>query len=149
MIDIDAYIKTAMKARDAAALTAYRSLKQKATLKLTEAGRPADKALTEEEFVALTKREIKERSEANSFLKPGHPTYEENARIVAILEGHLPKALSAGELEAAIRQAIADTGAAGPKDLGKVMGALKKAGPGIDMAAASARVKALLEKQET
>jgi uncharacterized protein len=147
MIDIDAHIKTAMKARDAVALTAYRSLKQKATLKLTEAGRPGDKALTEEEFVALTKREIKERSEANSFLKPGNPTYEENARIVSILETHLPKALGAEQLEAAIRQAIAATGAAGPKDFGKVMGALKKAGPGIDMAAASARVKALLEKQ--
>jgi uncharacterized protein YqeY len=145
MIDIDAHIKTAMKAKDPVALTAYRSLKQKVTYKLNEAGRPGDKPLTEEEFVAAVKREIKERVDANGFLKPGDAAHAENARIAAILETHLPKALGAGELEAVIQKAIADAGAAGPKDFGKVMGALKKAGPGIDMAAASARVKALLE----
>jgi len=147
MIDIDAHIKTAMKARDPVALTAYRSLKQKALLKLTEAGRPSGKALTEEEFAALAKREIKERAESNEFLKPGDTTYEENARIMTILESHLPKGLGAAELEALVQQAIAETGAAGPKDFGKVMGTLKKAGAALDMAAASARVKALLEQK--
>ena len=145
MIDIDAHIKTAMKTKDAMALAAYRALKQQVTRKLTELGRPGGKALTEDEFVAAAKREIKERMDANSFLKPGAAAYEENARIAAILETHLPKALDAGAQEAAIQQAIAGTGAAGPQDFGKVMGALKKAGPGIDMAAASARVKAILE----
>jgi uncharacterized protein len=118
---------------------------QQITRKLTEAGRPGDKALTEDEFVALAKREIKERTEANTFLKAGESTYEENARIASILETHLPKAMGAEQMEAVIQKAIADTAAAGQKDFGKVMGALKKAGGGIDMGAASARVKTLLE----
>jgi len=147
MIDIDAYLKNAMKAKDPVAVTAYRSLKSKVLLKLSEAGRPQGKDLTEDEFVALAKREIKERTESNEFLKPGHATYEENARIIAILESHLPKTLGAAEQEALIVKAIAEVGAAGPKDMGKVMGALKKAGAALDMGAASARVKALLEQK--
>ena len=145
MFDIDDKIKTAMKAKDTVALTAYRSLKQHVMRKLNETSRPGDKPLTDDELSQLLKREIKERSEANTFLKAGDPTYEENARIAAILETHLPKAMGAEEMEAVVQKAIAESGAAGPKDFGKVMGALKKAGGGIDMAAASARVKALLE----
>lgn len=147
MIDIDAHIKSAMKAKDPVAITAYRSLKQKVLMKLTEAGRPQGKDLTEEEFAAAAKREIKERAESNEFLKPDHPTYQENAKIISILEGHLPKGLSPEQMEAAIQKAIAEANPSSPKDMGKVMAALKKAGPGIDMAAASARVRALLEQK--
>jgi uncharacterized protein YqeY len=147
MIDIDAHIKTAMKAKDAVALTAYRSLKTKVLVKLSEAGRPPGKELTEEEFAAAAKKEVRERQESNEFLKPDHATYQENAKIIAILEGHLPKAMGAAELEAAIQKAIAETNPAGPKEIGKVMAALKKAGGAIDMGAASARVKALLEQK--
>ena len=52
MIDLDAHLKTAMKAKDPVAVTAYRSLKSKVLLKLSEAGRPQGKELTEEEFAA-------------------------------------------------------------------------------------------------
>jgi uncharacterized protein YqeY len=145
MIDLDTHIKTAMKAKDAVALTAYRSLKQHVMRKLNEPGRTSP-ALTEAEFVALAKREVKERAEANTFLKPEDATYQENARIMSILEGHLPKAMDAEAQDAAVRKAIADTGAAGVKDFGKVMGALKQVS-GLDMGAASARVKALLESK--
>lgn len=143
MIDIDAKMKEAMKAKDAAALTAYRSLKAKALLKVNEPGH-GGKPLTEEEFSALVKRELRERQEANQFLKPGDATFDENTRIIALLEGLLPMTLGAEELEALIKQAIAETGAQGAKDLGKVMGALKKSGKPVDMGAASTRVKALL-----
>jgi uncharacterized protein len=144
MIDLDAQIKTAMKAKDPIALTAYRSLKQKAMLKLNEAGRPTGQALTDDELATVVKREIKERAEANGFMKAGDAMFDENVRIVAVLETHLPKGLDAAATEAAVQQAIATTGAAGVKDFGKVMGALKKT-PGLDMAVASARVKALLD----
>jgi hypothetical protein len=103
-----------------------------------------DKPLTEPELTALIQREIKERNESNEFLKPERPEYQENARIVAVLSAHLPRALEGEALEAAVRKAIAESQAAGPKDMGKVMAALRQM-PGVDMGTASARVKALLQ----
>jgi hypothetical protein len=144
MIDLDAQLKTAMKAKDPVALNAYRSLKAKAMVKLNEAGH-GGKPLTEEEFAALVKREVRERQESNEFLKPGDTPYEENARIIALLEALLPKTVGGAELEALIQRVVAESGAQGPKDMGKVMAGLKKSGQPIDMGAASARVKALLE----
>ena len=145
MIDIDTQIKTALKAKDALALMAWRSVKAKIVLKLTEAGRESGKPLGEEEQQALVKKEIKERQESNEFLKPGDAKFEENAGIIAILEAHLPKALGAAETDALIDKAIAETGAAGPKDMGKVMAALKQSGAALDMAAASAKVRERLQ----
>ena len=139
MLDIDAHIRQSLKAKDPAALTAYRAVKAKINLKLTEAGRGHDKPLSEPELLALVQREIKERTESNEFLTPERADYRENARIIAVLSAHLPKALSGAELDAAVRKAIAEAGAAGPKDLGKVMAALRQV-PGVDMASASARV---------
>ena len=141
--NVDEAIKKAMKEKNASALAAYRSLKTKILNKLTEAGRGQDKPLSDEELVALVKREVKERQEANEFLDASRPEHQENRQIIAVLETLLPAQMSAEAMEAAIRKVIADTGAAGPQDLGKVMGALKKV-PGLDMGAASARVKALL-----
>jgi uncharacterized protein YqeY len=143
VIDIDAKVKEAMKAKDPVALNAYRSLKAKAMVKQNEAGR-GTAPLSEEEVAAVVKREVKERLEANEFLKAGHPTFDENAKIVALLERLLPKTLGADDLDALVKQVIAETGAQGQKDMGKVMGGLKKSGQPIDMGAASARVKALL-----
>ena len=143
MLDIDAHIKSALKARDHAALIGYRAVKAKIHLKLTEPGRGTDKPLTEPELLALVQREIRERTESNEFLTPERPDYQENARIIEVLSAHLPRALSPEAQEAAVRKAIAQAKAAGPKDLGKVMGTLRQV-PGLDMAAASARVKALL-----
>ena len=141
--NVDEAIKKAMKERNPSALAAYRSLKTKILNKLTEAGRGHDKPLSDEELVALVKREVKERQEANEFLDASRPEYQENASIIAVLETLLPAQLSPEAMEAAIKKVIADTGAAGPQDFGKVMGALKKIS-GLDMGAASARAKALL-----
>lgn len=143
MLDVDAEIKKALKAKDHPALTGYRALKAKINIKLTEAGRGADKPLSEPELLALIQREIKERTESNEFLTSDRPDYQENARIIEVLSAHLPPALSPDELEAAVRKAIAEAGAQGPKDMGKVMAALRQV-PGVDMASASARVKELL-----
>lgn len=140
MLDIDAAIRQALKAKDHPALVGYRAVKAKINLKLTEAGRGHDTPLTEAELNALITKEVKERGESNEFLKPERPEYQENARIIEVLSAHLPKALDAGALDAAIAKAIVDSGAAGPKDMGKVMAALRQI-PGVDMAAASARVK--------
>lgn len=144
MLDVDAAIKGALKARDRAGLTGYRALKAKIGTKLTEAGR-GDQPLGESELEALIRREVKERRESNEYMQPGQPAYEENARIVEVLEAHLPKALSAEATAAAVAKAIADSGAEGPGDMGKVMGALKGV-PCLDMRAASNQVNEALAK---
>ena len=140
MLDIDTQIKQALKAKDHAALTGYRAVKAKINLKVTEAGRGHDKPLTEQELLALIGKEVKERQESNEFLKPDRPEYQENARIIEVLSAHLPQALDPKALDAEIAKAIVESGAAGPKDMGKVMAVLRQV-PGVDMAAASARVK--------
>ncbi len=64
---------------------------------------------------------------------------------IAIIQGFLPKQMSDDEVQAAIKAAIAETGAASVKDMGKVVGALKARYTGqMDFAKASAAVKGLL-----
>lgn len=146
MFDVDAAIKTAIKAGEKDALAGYRSLKARIGTKLTEAGR-GDKPLAEDELEALIRREVKERGESNEYLRPGQGDYDKNAHIIGLLEAHLPKTLSPEETAAAVKKAIADSGAAGSRDMGKVMGALKQI-PGVDMKAASAQVREALAKLE-
>lgn len=143
MLDVDAEIRKALKGKHHAALIGYRSVKAKIDAKRTEAGRGEDKALSEEEVLAVIAREIKERKEANEYLDESRPEHQENARIASLLEAYLPARLSPGEQEAAIQSAIAGAQAAGPRDMGKVMGALRQV-QGLDMGSASARVKELL-----
>ncbi len=144
MIDIDAAIKDALKQKNQVALRAFRSLKAKVLVKLTEAGREGHKPLSEAEFQALVRREIKECTEANEYLKPDNPAHGENQGTIDVLSAFLPTQLSEADLEALIRKVIADTGAGGPQDMGNVMKALRESGEAMDMGAASARVKALL-----
>jgi uncharacterized protein YqeY len=69
---------------------------------------------------------------------------KEQAEIV-LLQAYLPAQLSDAEVDALIREALAATGAASVKDMGKVMGAVKaKAAGRADMGAVSARIKAAL-----
>lgn len=64
---------------------------------------------------------------------------------VAVLEAYLPKQMSNEELEAALKEIIAEVGAAGPQDMGKVMGvATKKLAGKAEGRAISAKVKELL-----
>ncbi len=64
---------------------------------------------------------------------------------VAVIEAYMPTRLSAAEVDDLVRAAIAETGATGAKDMGKVMAAMKaKAAGRADMTVVSARVKALL-----
>jgi uncharacterized protein YqeY len=66
---------------------------------------------------------------------------------VAVLSGYMPQALSAAEIQAAVAEAVAASGAAGPQDMGKVMAALKpKLAGRADMSQVSGLVKAALSK---
>ena len=70
---------------------------------------------------------------------------EKEKSEVVVIEAYMPARMSEAELDALVRETVAETGAAGAKDMGKVMAAMKQKAAGrADMQLVSARVKALL-----
>ena len=148
MLDrLQADLKAAMLAKDAPrtqvlrmALAAY---KNEAVAK----GLGPQGTLSEAEALAVFKRLVKSREDSVAqFQKVGQAdrAQQEEAEI-AILKGYLPAMLEGSALEAAVKAAIAQAGAASKKDMGAVMKALQAAhGGAFDGKAASALVQSLL-----
>ena len=122
------------------------------TVRLILAGikqREVDERITldDAQVLAVLDKMAKQRKESiKEFEKGARPDLvaKETAEL-AIVQGYLPQQMSDAELDALIAEAIASTGAASVKDMGKVMGVLKsKAAGRADMGAASARIKAKL-----
>lgn len=93
---------------------------------------------------AIIEKMIKQRADAvDQFTQGGRDDLAQKERDeIAVLEGYLPQALSAAEIEALVEQAIATTGASGMRDMGRVMSQVKADATGrLDMAAASEIVK--------
>jgi uncharacterized protein YqeY len=91
---------------------------------------------------------IKQRRESVELYKKGgrDDLVRQEEEEIAIIEGYLPKQLSEADIAVAIDAAVAETGAAGMKDMGKVIGVLRGTYAGqMDMAKASAMVKAKLQ----
>jgi uncharacterized protein YqeY len=145
--EITAAVKTAMLARDAERTSALRMIQAK--LKDTDiAARPKGvMAVPDDDIFAMLRSMIKSRRDAAVLYKQGgreELAAKEEAEI-AVIEEFLPRTLTGEALEAAVKDAIAATGAASAKDMGKVIGALKaKHGASLDMGATSAAVKAAL-----
>jgi uncharacterized protein YqeY len=100
--------------------------------------------------VAVLRRERKRRLEAaEQFRGGGRPELAEQEEAEAkIIEGYLPAELADSELDALVQAAIAETGAASPKDMGQVMKAvMAKSGGRADGKRASARVREALNAQ--
>ncbi len=113
-------IKTAMRAKDKTALDALRAVKSQLLLLKSEA-RGAE--LTETQEIAVLQKMVKQRRESYEQFSAQNrmdlaETEQKQSRII---EQFLPQQLSPGELEAALKQIIAESGAEGTKDLGKVM----------------------------
>jgi len=139
--------KAAMKAGDKRRTATLRAINAAIKDKDIEARGQGKPALTDADIVAVITKMVKQREESASiFAANGRPELAEAEREeIAILGEFLPKALSEAEVEAAIRDAIAKTGAVGGKDMGKVIAQLKLDYPGkIDFGKASAMVKAAL-----
>ena len=141
---LGADIVTAMKARDQNRLTALRMLKTALTNKSIEKGR----ALEGAEELQVVSTLVKQRKEAiEQFTRGGRQDLadKEQAEIV-ILNGYLPASASDEEVAAAVVAAIAETGATGAKDMGKVMKAAMAglAGKTVDGKKVSEAVKARL-----
>src|SRR4051812_176113 len=125
-------ITAAMKAKDALRLSALRMLKAAVMNKGVEKGRDLDDAEVLQVVSSLVKQR---RDSVDQFSKAGRTDLvdKETAEIV-ILEAYLPPAASPEEVEAAVAEAIAETGASSAKDMGKVMKAVmpKLAGKNAD-----------------
>ena len=129
---IGADLTTAMKARDAARLSALRMLKAAVMNKGVEKGRDLDDAEILQVVASLVKQR---RDSIEQFSKAGRTDLvEKETGEIAVLERYLPPAASQEEIDAAVAAAVAETGASSPKDMGKVMKAVmpKLAGRNAD-----------------
>ncbi|HEX7284269.1 MAG TPA: GatB/YqeY domain-containing protein [Vicinamibacterales bacterium] len=137
-------IVIAMKAKDQTRLTALRMLKTALTNKSIEKGRALD--ATEELQVVSTL--VKQRRDSiEQFTKGGRQDLADKEQAeITILNGYLPAAASDEEVAAAVAAAVAETGATGAKDMGKVMKAAMAAlaGKTVDGKKVSEAVKARL-----
>lgn len=116
-------IKTAMKAKDQAALRALRAVKAAILLAETAEGRNPDEPLAEAEEMQLLQKQVKQRRDSVEQFRSNSrddlaKTEEEEAEVIA---RYLPQAMSEAELETVLRALVAEIGAEGVKDLGKVM----------------------------
>jgi uncharacterized protein len=119
---ITADIATAMKAKDAARLTPLRMLKTALTTKSVEKGRALDAAEDLQVVAALVKQR---RDSIAQFEAAGRTELADKERAeIAVLEQYQPPAAGDDEIAAAVDAAVAATGAASVKDMGKVMKAV-------------------------
>lgn len=118
-------IKTAMKEKDVVKRDALRLLSS--AFKQVEVDER--KELSEDEVIKIIQKQVKQRNEAMTQYRDAgrEDLYEKEASEAAIFEAYLPKQLSDDELEAALRDIIAQVSATSMKEIGKVMGAAAKA----------------------
>jgi uncharacterized protein YqeY len=119
---IDQELKDAARAQDKKKLAVLRMLKSQMKYKEIEAGRALDDA----DVVSVAQMLIKQRKDAAAqYDAGGRPELAQGEREeIVILESFLPKQLSDDELAALVREAVAQSGAKGPKDMGAVMKAV-------------------------
>lgn len=144
---IENAIKEAMLAQDKVRLNALRGIKKEFLEAKTAPG--ANGELSDENALKILVRMAKQRRESAQIYKDNNRPELAEAELaeVAVIENYLPKALSPQELEAELAAIISQVGAAGPQDMGKVMGlATKKLAGRADGKAISAAVRAMLAK---
>ena len=138
-------MKTAMRARDAERLSTIRMLL--AACKQREVDERI--VLDDAAVVAIVDKLIKQRKDSITAFTQGGRTdlVDKESAELAVLSGYLPQRLDAAAIAAEVAAIVAELGAAGPGDMGKVMGAVKARLAGkADMGLVSAAVKAALSK---
>ena len=136
-------MKAAMRASDKERLSTIRMVQ--AAIKQRE----VDERITldDAQVIAVLEKMVKQRKESiTQFEQGGRPDLADKEKAeIALLTNYLPAQLSEAEVDALIKEAIAASGAASVKDMGKVMGLVKAQAAGrADMGAVSARIKAAL-----
>jgi len=114
----------AMKAKDADTLSTLRMLK--AAILEAKTKKPKDAVITRDEEIEILQRYAKKRRETIEELRKAgrEDLVLSEEREITVTARYLPQAISEDELRGLIRDAIAQTGAGGPKDMGKVIGAV-------------------------
>jgi len=144
--DINNALKEAMKAKDERKVSTLRLMNS--TIKNADIeARGAGKTLGDGDLLSVFQKMIKQRQEsAELYDKGGRPELAKQEREeIAIIQGYLPKQMSDADVKAAIDAAIKETGAAGMKDMGKVIGLLRGKYAGqMDFGKVSGMVKAAL-----
>jgi uncharacterized protein YqeY len=142
--DVNRGITEAMKSRDQDALGTLRMLKTALTNKEIEKGRALDEAESRQVVSTLVKQR---RDSIEQFTKGGRTDLaDKEAREIVVLERFQPPAATPEAIDAAVKAAMAETGASGTKDFGKVMKAAMAglAGTSVDGKLVSEAVKRLL-----
>ncbi len=140
-------LKTSMRAHDAPRTSTLRMILAKVK-DIDIAARPKGvEQVPDEEIMSALRGMVKSRRESVELYRQGNRpelVAKEEAEI-AVIEGFLPQQMDEAALAAAVEATVAETGAAGPKDMGKVMAALKaRHAAALDMARATPLVKARL-----
>jgi uncharacterized protein YqeY len=145
--DINNAVKEAMKAKDERKLSTLRMVNstiKNADIEARGQGKPP---LSDGDLLGVLQKMIKQRQESVALYEKGgreELAAQERAEI-AVISGYLPKQMYDDDIKAAIAAAIAETGASGIKDMGKVIGLLKAKYAGqMDFGKASGLVKAAL-----
>jgi uncharacterized protein len=124
---INSDIKSAMLAKDKRKLEALRAIK--AGLLLAKTGKDVSSGeIPESVEMQLLQKLVKQRKESAEIYKSQNRSdlAEDELFQAGIIETYLPQQMSAGEISAAVREIVEQTGASGMKDMGKVMGAATK-----------------------
>ncbi|HEY1109420.1 MAG TPA: GatB/YqeY domain-containing protein [Opitutaceae bacterium] len=137
-------IIAAMKARDTTTLTALRTADAAIKRAAMDANKDVDDALV----ITTLRKAVKNLTDANTEFQKGGRTdlVAANEVEIKVLEKYLPQGLDPAKVDALIAEAIQETGATSKKDMGKVIGALKKRPEAslIDFGAVSKQVQAKL-----
>ena len=140
-------MKASMRAGDAARTSTIRMIMAK--LKDTDiAARPkGGDPVPDEEITSMLRSMVKQRREAAELYVQGHrqELADKELAEIAVIESFLPPQMDEAALQVAVDRAIAETGATTPKEMGRVMAALKAAhGASLDMSRVNPLVKARL-----
>ena len=145
--DINKALTEAMKAKNERTVSTLRmvnSTLKNADIEARTTGKPLDDAAV----LSILQKMIKQRQESVELYQKGGRAdlVKQEQEEIAIITGYLPKQMTEAEMTAAIGAAIKETGAAGMKDMGKVIGSLRGKYAGqMDFGKASALVKAKLQ----
>ena len=136
-------MKNAMRAKDIERLGTIRLLQ--AAMKQKEVDERVE--LDDAMVIAIVDKMIKQRKDSIAAFETANrqDLADKEKAEIAVIEGYLPQRMSAEEISAAVKAIVAEVGATGPGDMGKVMGAVKTQLAGkADMGLVSAAVKAAL-----
>jgi uncharacterized protein len=140
-------LKQAMKSKDARRVSTLRLINaalKNADIEARGAGKPA---LSDDDLLGLLQKMIKQRHESVELYEKGgrKELADQEREEITIIKGFLPQQMDEAEARAAIEAVVNETGAAGMKDMGRVMAALKERYAGrMDFGKASGTVKGLL-----